>query len=118
MLKLADVLVNYACGLKAQENILIEATDIPPEFTNALVRTARAAGGRPFVWLKSGVVQRGLMLAGSEEQWSAVADVEAGLMQRMQCYLGVRGSHNVSELGDVPAELQKLYESSSEPRTS
>jgi len=31
-------------------------------------------------------------------------------MEKMQCYIGARGSHNVSELSDVPADKQKMYE--------
>jgi aminopeptidase len=33
-------------------------------------------------------------------------------MERMQCYIGARGSLNVSELSDVPADKQKFYEQS------
>ena len=36
--KLADVLVNYSCAVKSGEALLIEAIDIPHEFTKALVR--------------------------------------------------------------------------------
>ena len=43
--KLADVLINYACAIKSGERILIEAIDVPHEFTKALVKTAAAAGG-------------------------------------------------------------------------
>jgi aminopeptidase len=31
-------------------------------------------------------------------------------MEKVQCYVGARGSHNVSELSDVPADKQKLWE--------
>jgi len=38
--KLANLLINYSCGLKAGEKILIEAIDIPHTFTKSLVRAA------------------------------------------------------------------------------
>ena len=60
--------------------------------------------------LKSNEVNRALMLAGSREQWDAIADVERAQMERVQCYIGARGNANVSELSDVPADKQKIYE--------
>ena len=32
------------------------------------------------------------------------------LMEEMDCYVGVRGSDNVSELSDVPSEKMAIYE--------
>ena len=108
--KLADVLVGYACAVKPGEKILIEAIDVPHAFTKALVRRARAAGGHPLVLLKSNEVTRSLMMAGSQEQWDLAAQVERLQMENVQCYVGARGNANVSELSDVPADKQKLYE--------
>lgn len=110
--KLADLLVNYSCAVKAGETVLIEAIDVPHEFTNALVSKIAVAGGRPIVQLKSNQVMRALMLNGSKEQWETIADVERMQMERAQCYIGARGNANVSQLSDVPADKQKLYEQS------
>jgi len=110
--KLAGVLIHYSCALKPGENILIEAIDIPPAFTEALVRTAAEAGGRPVVLLKSNRIHRTLLRHGSADQWNLIADVEKHQMEQMQCYIGARGSYNISELSDVPADKQKLYEQS------
>src|SRR4029453_16307426 len=70
----------------------------------------RAAGARALVLLKSNQVPRALMLAGSQEQWDLTAQVERLQMENVQCYVGARGNPNVSELSDVPADRQKLYE--------
>jgi len=32
-------------------------------------------------------------------------------MKRTNCYLGIRGNHNISEISDVPTPNQKIYES-------
>ncbi len=109
--KLADTLVGYACEVKSGENVLVEAIDVPHAFTKALVRRIGAAGGRPHVLLKSNEVNRALMLAGTQEQWEMTSAVERLQMENMQCYIGARGNANVSELSDVPADKQKLYES-------
>lgn len=111
ILKLADLLVNYACAVKPGETLLLEAIDVPHAFTKAMVATVAKAGGRPMVTLKSNEVNRALMLAGTQEQWDAIADVEKLQMEQAQCYVGARGNANVSELSDVPADRQKLYES-------
>jgi aminopeptidase len=112
IVKLADVLVNYSCDIKPGEKILIEAIDVPHVFTKALVAAAADSGGEPIVMLKSNEINRALMLAGSEKQWNAIADVERAQMEKVQCYIGARGNPNISELSDVPADKQKIYEKS------
>lgn len=111
MTRLAEVLVNYSCGVKPGEKILIEAIDIPHEFTTELVRVAHKSGALPLVTLKSNRVNRALMMAGTMEQWTLIADVEEHRMKNVQCYIGVRGNPNINELSDVPGDKQKLYES-------
>lgn len=110
VIKLAHTLVNYSCGLKKGEKILIEAIDIPHAFTVELIRAARAAGGIPIVKLDSNEVKRALLLNGSEEGWNSIAGLERAAMEQVQCYIGARGSHNVSELSDVSNAQQRLYE--------
>jgi len=84
---------------------------VPHVFTRELIRVTHEAGARPFVTLKSQEVWRALQLAGSQEQMALIADVEARRMAEMDAYIGVRGSTNVSEWSDIPAEKMKLYES-------
>ena len=108
--KLAQLLVNYSCAVRKGEKLLFEAIDVPHEFTNAVIRATAAAGGHPLVLLKSNQVLRQLMLDGSTQQWETIAEVERLQMERVQCYIGARGNPNVSELSDVPADRQKLYE--------
>ena len=108
--KLANMLINYSCALKKGEKILVEAIDVPHEFTAALIRHAVAAGGHPLVMLKSNQINRALMQVGSKAQWDTIAGVEKPQMQNVQCYIGARGNPNVSEMSDVPADKQKTYE--------
>jgi aminopeptidase len=110
--KLAKTLIHYSCEVKKGETVLIEAFDIPHEFTRELVRVCGDAGGLPIVLLKNASITRALKLAGSKEQWSTIAKVEALQMKSAQCYIGLRGSPNVSEESDIPRDKQELYEKS------
>lgn len=108
--ELARLLVGYSCRLQPGERVLIEAIDLPAEFVSLLVATAAAAGAHPFVTLKSQAVWRALLLAADGEQMRRVGEAEAFRMRQMDAYVGLRGSPNVSEWSDVPAEKIELYE--------
>ncbi|MFW6088184.1 MAG: aminopeptidase [Gemmatimonadota bacterium] len=108
--RLAETLIHYSCDLRADENILIEAVDVPDEFTCELVRLAHEAGAHPNVFLKSKQVMRRLLLGATEKQLEAMARTEETMMEQMDAYIGVRGSPNVSELSDVPAESMNAFE--------
>jgi aminopeptidase len=110
MHKLADLLINYSVGLKPGEKVLLEAIDVPHAFTKAVVAAAAKAGGAALVLLKSNEINRALMLNGNDASWELTGDVEKLQMENVQCYIGARGNHNVSEISDVPEEKQKLYE--------
>ncbi len=109
--KLADVLVNYSCALQAGEVVLIEAFDLPDDFTRSLIRAVSAVGGLPLVSLRSNAVMRDLMLSGTEDQMRLIGEIDAYRMSKVQAYIGVRGNPNISEWSDVPPEKMKLYQS-------
>jgi len=106
--KLAKLLVEYSTRLKRNETVLIEAFDIPDEMTIALVRAARQVGAIPFTQIQRARVNRELALKASERQLNLTAIHELARMKKMDAYIGLRGSHNITELSDVPAEQMKL----------
>src|SRR5437899_9464928 len=106
--KLAKLLVEYSIRLKRNETVLIEAFDIPDEMTIALVRAARKAGGVPFAQTYHVRVNRALALEASDRQLNLTAGHELARMKKMDAYIAVRGSNNVTELSDVPPETMKL----------
>ncbi len=108
--QLAQLLVNYSCEAKAGDKVMIEAIDVPHAFISELIKATREAGAIPFVKLDSNAIKRTLLQHGSQESWSLQAEIEGALMKQVQCYIGVRGNHNVSELADVPQAQQELYE--------
>jgi aminopeptidase len=106
--KLAQVLVGYSTRLKRNETVLIEAFDVPDEMTIALVRAARKAGAIPFTQVQHGRVSRELALKATERQLNLTAAHELARMKKMDAYIGLRGSNNISELSDVPPEQMKM----------
>jgi len=106
--KLAKLLVEYSIRLKRNETVLIEAFDIPDEMTIALVRATRKAGGVPFAQTYHVRVNRALALEASDRQLNLIASHELARMKKMDAYIAVRGSNNITELSDVPPETMKL----------
>jgi len=106
--KLARLLVEYSVRLKRNETVLIEAFDIPAEMTVALIRAARKAGGVPSAQTYHTRVNRALALEASDRQLNLMASHELARMKKMNAYIAVRGSHNITELADVPTEKMKL----------
>jgi len=88
--------------------VLIEAFDIPDEMTVALIRAVRKSGGVPFVQTQHARVNRALALEASERQLNLLASHELARMRKMNAYIAVRGSNNITELSDVPTEKMEL----------
>ena len=106
--QLARVLIRHSTKLQKGEKVLIDLFDVPEEMGVALIRATRAAGGVPFVQLHRATLSRELALAASEAQLETASTVELARMKKMQAYIAVRGSHNITELTDVPEEKMKL----------
>ncbi len=106
--KLADVLVGYSTELKRNEKVLIESFDVPDEMTIALVRAARKRGAIPFVQLHHAPVSREMAREAVDPQLNLLARHELARMRQMNAYIALRGSHNITEMSDVPVEQMKL----------
>ena len=106
--KLARLLVEYSVRLRPNENVLIEAFDVPDEMAIALVRAVRTAKGTPFVQIHHARVSRALSLDATERQLNLMAMHELARMKKMQAYIALRGSHNITEMSDVPVDRLKL----------
>src|SRR5436305_2846465 len=106
--KLAKLLVEYSTRLKRNENVLIEAFDVPDEMTIALVRAARKAGATPFVQVQRARIGRELALEASDRQLTLAANHELARMKKMHGYIALRGSNNITELSDVPVAKMQL----------
>jgi aminopeptidase len=105
--KLADLLINYSVKLKKGEHVLIETFDTPDEIAIECVKAARKAGGHAHVALRRNRIMRALNETASEDNLKTWAECDRHRMTKMQCYLGIRGSDNVSEMSGIPDDQMK-----------
>ncbi len=101
---LAKVLTGHSSRLKTGERVLIDASETPEDFVIALIRAARAAKAEPFVVMHSNRISRELALGITATQAGTMAAIDLARLKKVQAYIAVRGSHNVSEMADVPQE--------------
>ena len=113
--KLCDLLVKYSIGLKKDERILLEMSDVPDEFTIQLIRAARRAGAIPLVETRHTRVTREIVREATAEQARLAREVELFRMKRAQAYIAVRGANNASESSDVPSKVMTLYSKAMRP---
>jgi len=105
--KLAEVLTGHSTQLRRGHRVLIDAFDAPPELVIALVRSARARGALPFVQLHTARVSRELLREGVDAQFAVMGEIDLHRIKHMQAYIAVRGSNNIFENSDVPADRLK-----------
>lgn len=115
--KLAKLLVEYSTRLKRNEKVLIEAFDVPDEMTIALIRAARKVGAIPFVQIQRAQVNREMALKALDRQLSLAARHELARMKKMDAYIALRGSNNITELSDVPVDKMQLMAKKMRPVT-
>lgn len=108
---LAHNLVTYSMNVQKNEKVYIHYTgESTKDLARQLIKEVYKAGGLPFPHYTDPQVQREMLLNCTEEQLKLIAEIDGQEMDKMDCYVGVRGSENVSELSDVPADKMSLYE--------
>ncbi len=108
--KLADVLTTHSTKIQPGEFVLIEGIDIPQEMVIALIRSVRKAGGIPLVEIKQTRIQREIILDGDDAGIKLIGEYETYRIKKVQAYIGIRGSHNITEMSDVPSEALQRYQ--------
>jgi aminopeptidase len=109
VLKLAEILVNHSCKVQPGEKVLIDVFGNERELARALIEEVYKAGGHPYVQLNDQMITRALLMGTSEEHMETLTYHALEQMKSMDCYIGIRGNDNVSELSDVPEEKMRLY---------
>lgn len=110
MKKLADVLVGHSTKVKPGERVLIDAYDMPAEMVTLLVDCVVEAGGLPFADVHQARIRRALWMNATEEQMTVQCKRDLEFMKEIQCYISLRGGHNITEMSDVPDERMKIVQ--------
>jgi aminopeptidase len=113
--QLARQLVRYSTTTKRGDNVLVDLYDTPDEMAIALIREIRAVKATPFVTIQHAPVQRELFRGATVEQLGITAKLDLAQMKHMDVYIAIRGSHNITELSDVPADRLQLVSSKMRP---
>lgn len=109
--KLAHTLVNYSMKVKKNDKVYVHYVGLSTQdLARQIIKEVYLAGGIPFPHYTDQKVQRETLLNCTEEQMTLMAKIDAAEMDQMDCYVGIRGTDNVSELSDVPSDKMGLYE--------
>jgi len=108
---LAKNLVNHSMKVKKGEKVYVHYIgSATTDLARAIIKEVYNVGGLPFTHYTDQSVLREVLLNCSEEQLKLMAEIDGKEMASMDCYVAVRGTDNVSELSDVPADKMNLYE--------
>jgi len=113
--KLADLLVRYSCTLKKGERALLDMIDVPDEFSIELMRAVRRVGAIPLIEVRHTRITREVIRDTSHAHASVLHDVEMFRMRKVQAYIAIRGSANISENSDVQSKRMALYSKTLRP---
>ncbi|MGJ8677628.1 MAG: aminopeptidase [Akkermansiaceae bacterium] len=105
--ELAQQLVSYSTDIKKGDKVLLHLADAPDEIGIALIRAIREKKGLPFVRIEHGRLGREMAHGSTEEQYKLIAKHQLAEMKDMDAYITIRGSNNICETSDVPAENMK-----------
>ena len=113
--QLAVVLTRHSTALRPGDKVLVEVSDVPDAMVVALVRAVRAAKALPFVQLQHGRIAREMALHATKEQMSVASEIEMARMKKMDAYIAIRGSENVTEMSDVSPGNMKMIAATMRP---
>jgi len=107
--KLAKLLVSYSTRVKKGEHVLLDMMEVPDEMSVELMRAVRAAGGIPLIDLRHARVTREIQRDTNPAHATLIRDIDLARMKKIQVYIAIRGSSNVSENADVPSDRASLF---------
>ncbi len=107
--QLGDLLVNHSLGIKPGERVMIAMVEPEAyELTLAVYEACVKSGAYPQVQFLSEELNRLVLKYGSREQIGWEPEMEATGMEWADCYLGLRGAHNLDVFWDISGEKLSL----------
>jgi len=106
--QLARTLVRYSTKVKKGDFVWIDCFDVPNCVAQAMIRAVVDAKAHPLIHIHDTAVTREMMMHAADVQYDLIGTHNLELMKKMDCYIAVRGSNNITENSDVPAEKMKM----------
>lgn len=107
---LAKNIVQYACDVKAGENVMVDATtQVDEKFLKILVKEIALNGGVPFVQLSNPKLDAMLLTLTDDSRAKMLTEFELPIMKKMHAYIRLAGYDNVYEDKAVPSENMNAY---------
>lgn len=109
--KLAHGLINYSVKLKENENVLISLNGKDTlDLGRELIREAYRVKARPFVRILDENINNALIKGGNKEVFNMMRDEELSQMKKMDAYIAVRASENITNAINISSNQMSLYE--------
>ena len=102
--QLAQQITQYSVHLEKGQRVLIDLCDTPEEMAIALIQEARALGALPHLKVTSSKLMREMLKGATDEQYEVIGKHALEEMKDMDAYIAMRGTHNITERSDVPAQ--------------
>ncbi len=108
--RLAENIIQNSIKLKKGETVYIESFGTSTrDMFQALIRATVKAGGVPFYYFNDNAFVISAIENADKTQVQAWTDLHKYLMQKADCYVGVRGYDDMFAFSDVDEQKQALY---------
>jgi len=108
--QLAEMIISYSVAASRGDLVMIECVGASTlNLGSALVDAAARADAAPYLVFRDPMIQRSFLLNATEDGMKRLSEFERVQMENTTCYVGIRGSDNIFEEADVPADKKMLY---------
>lgn len=109
--KLASGLVNYSTKVQENDNVLIHLSGKDSYLLGReIINKVYEAKGNPFIKIEDENLTHNIIKHANKEMLNMMREHELDQMKKMDAYIAVRASNNISSLIDISNEKMELYE--------
>lgn len=106
---LAHNLVNYSIHVGKGDKVWIDAIGCGEQLPACIIREVYKNGGIPFLNIIDKRLEKEILKGATAEMLDMWAKRDADFMDKMDCYIGIRGGDNSYELCDLPESIMQEY---------
>ncbi len=110
MVKLANNLLTYSVNIQKGENLLIEILGKDGlNLAKEIAKRAKELGARVYFNIIDYQLLRTTLENAEKEQIELYGKIDAERMKKMDAYIGIRATNNISEMNGLSKETMELY---------